>query len=199
LIEKFISREYTKEKLIQEYQLLSDKKGVFRIMKKRYYLLVLFLILVMFFLINTSNANAKIYKILDSEGNLIRVVDSPVLSTKEKEAGCSISPLPKSIIVSSGLEKTDEVLKAYYDGNRYLILSENKKLSYVAGLIDMYFSLTQALVPEGYADIVLKTEAMSLGQLTSIFNKFLEEHPEDWHFSAAYLFSSAMVEVFYEK
>ncbi|MBU4350029.1 hypothetical protein KJ830_06990 [bacterium] len=167
-------------------------------MKRKYYFVILFLILAIFFLINASNVNAKMYKILDSEGNIIRLTNDPVLSIKETEAGYAISPSPKSIIVTAGQEKRGE-LKAYYDGNRYLELSENQKLSYVAGLIDMLFSFSQTLVPEGYAEIALKTEGMSLGQLTSIFNKFLEEHPEDWHFSAAYLFSFAMAEIFYEK
>jgi len=167
-------------------------------MKRKYFFVILFLILVILFLINAPSVNAKMYKILDSEGNLIRLTNNPVLSIEEKKTGYTISPPTQEIIVITEQEKTDG-LKAYYDGNRYLELSENEKLSYVAGLIDMLFSLSQTLAPEGYNDITLKTEGMSLGQLTSIFNKFLEEHPEDWHFSAAHLFSFIMTEVFYEK
>jgi len=167
-------------------------------MKRKYYFVILLSILAILFLINTSSVNAKMYKILDSEGNVIRITNNPVLSIEEKEAGHTIYPPPKRIVVIDGQENTGE-LKAYYDGNRYLALSENQKLSYVAGLIDMLFSLSQSLVPEGYNDISLKTEGMSIGQLTSIFNNFLEEHPEDWHFSAAYLFSFALTEIFYEK
>jgi len=61
-------------------------------MKKRYFFVIFFLLLVIFFIINTSSVNAKIYKILDSEGNIIRLTNNPVLSIKEKEAGYTISP-----------------------------------------------------------------------------------------------------------
>ena len=63
-------------------------------MKKRYYFVIFFLILAIFFIINASSVNAKMYKILDSEGNIIRLTNIPVLSIKEKEAGCTISPPP---------------------------------------------------------------------------------------------------------
>jgi len=62
-------------------------------MKRKYFLLVLFLILAIFFTINTPIVNAKMYKILDSEGNIICLTNHPVLSIKEKEAGYTISPL----------------------------------------------------------------------------------------------------------
>ncbi|RXG64043.1 hypothetical protein ES695_14420, partial [Candidatus Atribacteria bacterium 1244-E10-H5-B2] len=63
-------------------------------MKRKYFLVVLFLILAMFFIINTSGIDAMMYKILDSEGNVVRIVSNPVLSIKEKEAGYTISPPP---------------------------------------------------------------------------------------------------------
>ena len=63
-------------------------------MKKKYYFVILFLILTMFFIINTSSVNAIMYKILDSEGNIIRITNMPILSIKEKEAGYTISPPP---------------------------------------------------------------------------------------------------------
>lgn len=92
-----------------------------------------------------------------------------------------------SALPINAIKKTGEV-KSYHDGNRYLGLTEIQKLSYVGGLMDMLFSITQQESPEYYADLVFQTEGMSQRQLMSIFNKFLEEHPEDWHFSAAYLF-----------
>lgn len=55
-------------------------------MKKRYFF-IFFLVLAVFFIINTSSINTKMYKILDSEGNIVRIVSNPVLSIKEKEAG----------------------------------------------------------------------------------------------------------------
>ena len=54
-------------------------------MKKKYYFVILFLILAIFFIINASSVNAKMYKILDSEGNVIRLTNIPVLSIQEKE------------------------------------------------------------------------------------------------------------------
>jgi len=62
-------------------------------MKRKYFLLVLFLILAIFFTINSPIVNAKMYKILDSEGNIICLTNNPVLSIKEKEAGYTVSPL----------------------------------------------------------------------------------------------------------
>ena len=64
-------------------------------MKKKYYFVILFLILAIFFIINAPSVNAKMYKILDSEGNVIRLTNIPVLSIKEKEAGYTISPTPE--------------------------------------------------------------------------------------------------------
>jgi len=63
-------------------------------MKRKYYFVILFLILTMFFIINTSIVNAKMYKILDSEGNVIRLTNNPTLSIKEKEAGYTVFPPP---------------------------------------------------------------------------------------------------------
>lgn len=68
-------------------------------MKRKYFLLVLFFILAIFFIINTSS-NAIMYKILDSEGNVIRLTNNPKLSIKEKEAGYTISPPPGGSIES---------------------------------------------------------------------------------------------------
>jgi hypothetical protein len=92
-------------------------------MKKRYFFVIFFLVLVVFFIINTSSVNAIMYKILDSEGNIIRITNMPILSIKEKEAGYTISPPPGGSIepmqdqttngqeikqeVSSGSEKYD--------------------------------------------------------------------------------------------
>jgi len=63
-------------------------------MKKRYFFVIFFLVLAIFFLINTSSVNAIMYKILDSEGNIIRITNMPILSIKETEAGYTISPPP---------------------------------------------------------------------------------------------------------
>ena len=63
-------------------------------MKRKLFLVALFLILAVFFIINAPSVDAKMYKILDSEGNVIRLTNIPVLSIQEKEAGYTISPPP---------------------------------------------------------------------------------------------------------
>ena len=63
-------------------------------MKRKYFFVILFLVLTLFFIINISS-NAIMYKILDSEGNVIRLTNIPVLSIQEKEAGYTISPPPE--------------------------------------------------------------------------------------------------------
>jgi len=64
-------------------------------MKKKYFFVIFFLVLTIFFVINASTVNAKMYKILDSEGNVIRLTNNPTLSIKEKEAGYTVFPPPK--------------------------------------------------------------------------------------------------------
>ncbi len=63
-------------------------------MKKKYFFVIFFLVLAIFFVINASSVNAKMYKILDSEGNVIRLTNNPTLSIKEKEAGYTVFPPP---------------------------------------------------------------------------------------------------------
>jgi hypothetical protein len=86
-------------------------------MKKKYYFVILFLILTIFFIISISSVNAKMYKILDSEGNIIRLTNNPVLSNKEKESGYTISPPPE--IKQETLSK----------GNNYDFLNTNWGMS----------------------------------------------------------------------
>jgi len=74
-------------------------------MKKNYLFVIFFLVLAIFFLINASSVNAKMYKILDSEGNVIRLTNIPKLTNEEKEAGYSIyPPLEEKIDVMQGQE-----------------------------------------------------------------------------------------------
>jgi len=63
-------------------------------MKKKYFFVIFFSLLVIFLIINISIVNAKMYKILDSEGNIIRLTNNPALSMEEKEAGYTVSPPP---------------------------------------------------------------------------------------------------------
>jgi len=112
-------------------------------MKKKYFLVILFLLLTMFFIINTSSVNATMYKILDSEGNVICLTNNPVLSIEEKEAGCTIFPLLGGSIepmqdqitneqkikqqVSSGSEKYDFRETNWGMSKEQVKATENKK------------------------------------------------------------------------
>jgi hypothetical protein len=60
------------------------------------------------------------YKILDSEGNIIRLTNNPVLSIKEKEAGYTISPPP---------EEQEIKQEAPSKGNNYDFLNTNWSMS----------------------------------------------------------------------
>ena len=88
-------------------------------MKKKYYFVILFLLLTMFFIINTSSVNANMYKILDSEGNIIRITNNPVLSNKEIEAGCKILSAPEGIIMPTQDQITNgqEIKQEISSGN----------------------------------------------------------------------------------
>ena len=81
-----------------------------------------------------------------------------------------------------------------FSGNEYLALTDNDKLFYTIGLFDMWSGLTYLFTPEDYPDIKSKIENMSGSQVKAIFDKFLEEHPENWHLSAATIFAVAMWE-----
>lgn len=89
-------------------------------MKKKYYFVIFFLVLAIFFIINTTSVDAKMYKILDSEGNVIRLTNNPVLSIKEKEAGYTISPPP---------DEQEIKQKALSKGNNYDFLNTNWSMS----------------------------------------------------------------------
>ena len=43
------------------------------------------------------------------------------------------------------------------------------------------------------------TKIMTAGQIKAIFDKYLEEHPEDWHCTAASIFCLAILEIVGEK
>ncbi len=81
---------------------------VFKKMKNKYFLVVLFLILSLFFLFNILNVNAILYKVLDEEGKLIRLTNEPVLSVSEKEAGYTLDP-PVAELEEENISETQTV------------------------------------------------------------------------------------------
>jgi hypothetical protein len=114
-------------------------------MKRKYFFVIFFLVLAIFFIINTSSINAIMYKILDSEGNVICLTNIPVLSIQEKEAGCTISPPPEENIepmqnqtineqeikqeVLSGSEKYDFRETNWGMSKEQVKITENSKLN----------------------------------------------------------------------
>ena len=85
------------------------------------------LLIVLFILaISTFIVNAKMYKILDSEGNIVCLTNNPVLSIKEKEAGYTLSPPPEESImptqeqITNGQENKQQSLN---QGNKYDFLN----------------------------------------------------------------------------
>jgi len=163
-------------------------------MKRKYSFVILFLILTIFFLVNASG-NAKMYKILDSEGNIVRLTNNTNLSIEEIAEGYTIYPPPGIKVVVSKREEI-EGIAAYYSANKYLSLSENEQLFYVAGLIDMLFSVTNLISPERFAEITSKTKGMTLGQFKSVFDKYLRDHPNQWHHASADLFALTITEYY---
>jgi len=94
--------------------------------------------------------------------------------------------------------KVERKLFAHYNGNIYLKFNKTEKLHYIGGLIDMFYYLTSKEHPAYYAYFVSETENMTAEQIRAIFDKYLEEHPEDRHFPCSYLFCEAITELLFE-
>ena len=86
-------------------------------------------------------------------------------------------------------------ISCFLKGNDYLELTKQSRLFYVFGLVDMLWSQTNYFNPKLYSDIDEATNNMNGEQIMAIFDKYLEEHPEKWHYTAAYLFRAAIMEI----
>ncbi len=80
-------------------------------------------------------------------------------------------------------------------GNEYLEWPEEIRGIYVLGLMEMYFFMTFMKYSELVEDIIAKTDGMSGLQIRKIFEKYLAENPEYWHYAAADIFFWAMDEL----
>ena len=69
-------------------------------MSKKYILILLFIFFLSLIILNTSvtTVYATIYRIIDTEGNTIRVTTEPQLKKSEEEAGCILSPIQPDIV-----------------------------------------------------------------------------------------------------
>lgn len=69
-------------------------------MSKKYILILLFIFFLSLIILNTgiTTVYATIYRIIDTEGNTIRVTTEPQMKKSEEEAGCIISPIQPDIV-----------------------------------------------------------------------------------------------------
>jgi len=69
-------------------------------MSKKYILILLLIFFLSLIILNTSvtNVYATIYRIIDIEGNTIRVTTEPQMKKAEEEAGCILSPIQPEIV-----------------------------------------------------------------------------------------------------
>jgi len=90
----------------------------------------------------------------------------------------------------------EEGALAFITGNEYLEMFDSSvRMFYVYGLADMYSYFIFRYYPEIYSDFIGKIGHMTVQQITAIFDKYLKEHPEEWHFSAANIFDNVMREI----
>jgi len=93
-------------------------------------------------------------------------------------------------------KEEEEGVAAFITGNKYLEMSDSSvRAFYIYGLIDMYSYLIFRYSPEIYSDFLEKIEGMTVQQITAIFDKYLKEHPETWHYNAASNFIVAIMEL----
>jgi len=83
-------------------------------------------------------------------------------------------------------------------GNDYLKFQEYEKVIYVRGLMDALYAIFEAYEPEIYQKYGEKMKDMTLEQIVKIFDKYLDENPENLHWSAAVCFLYALDEIIYE-
>ncbi len=69
-------------------------------MSKKYILILLFIFFLSLIILNTSitTVYATIYRIIDTEGNTIRVTTEPQMKKSEEEAGCILRPIQPDIV-----------------------------------------------------------------------------------------------------
>ena len=69
-------------------------------MSKKYILILLFIFFLSLIFLNTgvTTVYATIYRIIDTEGNTIRVTTEPQMKKSEEEAGCILSPIQPDIV-----------------------------------------------------------------------------------------------------
>jgi len=115
----------------------------------------------------------------------------------------SVSLILLLLFVSYCELEQEEKVACFYNGNSYMKLEEVARAYYLQGLIDgMSYMKTDLLnMSEVHSfgfplEIVLAMMSadrfieknMNISQIVAIFNKYLEECPERWHYAVSYLF-----------
>ena len=93
-------------------------------------------------------------------------------------------------------EEDDYTCLFYTNGNQYLGFSDSERLSYVRGMMDVILEFYCVFFPEKYKIYKKEFKDITLKQLTRIFDKYLEENPEYWHYGASDTFMRALEEIF---
>ena len=97
-----------------------------------------------------------------------------------------------------GEEKTGTT-PGFIVGENYLKMTEENKIYYVMGLMDMFWTSTWNYDREIFPDIEEATKRMTPEQISAILDKYLEEHPEEWHYNTANLLAHAIMDIVNEK
>jgi len=88
-------------------------------MSKKYILILLFIFFLSLIILNTTvtTVYATIYRIIDTEGNTIRVTTEPQMKLSEEEAGCILSPVQPDIVphISKDISQVKGIV--FEDGN----------------------------------------------------------------------------------
>ena len=84
-------------------------------------------------------------------------------------------------------------------GNDYLKFQEYEKNIYVRGLMDALYAIFEAYEPETYQKYGEKMKDMTGDQITKIFDKYLDENPENLHWGAAVCFLYALSEIVFKE
>lgn len=102
------------------------------------------------------------------------------------------------LMVTNSVSAKKEIA-VFNSGNDYMQFPVELKLPFVGGLMDTAVTLTQYYDPEEYLKISEIIEDMTLGQIVKIFDKYLEENPEELHNAAAVSFFYAIYEIVYQE
>ncbi|MBU1427762.1 metallophosphoesterase [bacterium] len=86
---------------------------------RKVYLLILVVILSLVFLNTSLTVYATIYRIIDAEGNTIRVTTEPQIKKAEEEAGCILSPIQLAVVplISQDISKVKGIVFEDHNSN----------------------------------------------------------------------------------